>query len=392
VNLKYSALDLSFYEVHSPTRPQHIGALISFEQEYPVSKLEHNLARIPSEYPTLLYRTNVLGRSNIAPPFFKSLDILEPISRFVAKRMMSEDFYKDRMWEILHLRSPESGQTYILFKLHHSLADGVSGLNFFHDIILGTKNRNRVRKSPKKEVSFFKSLKAMYGEATLSSITAETEINETAQREISLLKVPIDQINLMKKRYGTGIHAISLFISSEIYFAHFINEIKFRALIPVGLKEGRKQGILGNYIGGTSLEVEKGRSTNLEKLNEIATSLYKKSGPEAYGAYLYFSKILRILPSVFSKKIARFESGKISAIVTSLNGPKALEENAFLSEYAIPALMPGQKIAFGFIKNKNYLDISIITDPGTYTKLAVLNESIASALKFCEINNWKFDN
>ena len=74
---------------------------------------------------------------------------------------------------------------------------------------------------------------------------------------------------------------------------------------------------------------------------------------------------MNYLPKTISKKLAKTGAYKINSIVTSLNGPKKYTNfynHKLLNEYAIPALMPGQHIAFGFMKNSNSMDISIVMD------------------------------
>ena len=146
-------LDSAFVTLELPGAPLHIGAVLEFEADDGLTPGER-FAEMKKNVVARLHEIPVLTRRVVRAP----LDLVWPVSaddptfdidhHFVrmavaspggpeefdqlVSRIMSRELVRDRpLWEINVIEGLANGRGAIVFKVHHALADGVSGASTF---------------------------------------------------------------------------------------------------------------------------------------------------------------------------------------------------------------------------------------------------------------------
>lgn len=351
-------LDNSFRFVDTPTRPQNIAAIIKFNNIIKADDIINKLHRISYQYKKLdIFELDPINYSNKVFEL-KEFNLIQ--DQDITNVMQNNNFTDNKKWKLFILNSLEENISYVIFKLHHSLADGISGLGFFHHLLFDLKNL-KINRSDE-NFSFFNSIVALSKQISIKKINKIESNQESEKRDIILIDIPTINVKKFKSEHKVSGICLNLYVASRIFASIFPNRKNFITLVPIASRTTASVGILGNYIGGTALNIDLESNDLLNEINSISSSSINKTN---LGGYILFSRILSLLPNWLSNMLGKFASNKIDAIVTTLNGPKKTTfdlSTEMISEYAIPALMPGQLIAFGFMKNINFYSISIVCD------------------------------
>ena len=354
-----SALDNSFFCLHSDTRPQHIAALAIFDRKIPLDILEKNLENVSKNYPRI---QSTLGP---IPRIMESYELEEDINNSVMKVLNSAFIRPEKLWDLHSFYHPASGKNYLLFKLHHSLSDGLNGLEFFHNFILGNSKPLNLPTRSVTRIPILKTLKTLCYEIFSKSAPLSNSAIETPYRTLLTFSIPYSKIQKLKNLNKCTSMAIALTITSKIIESLFEGLKNYRALVPIALDPKFKNPNLGNNIGAASININLELKSIELLINEISTELLKRLNGGGFGSYLFLSNILNLLPTKIARFFVHLAAGKITAINTSLIGPRSkvfVGDSELIEEYAIPALMPGQHIGFGFLKFRNKLNFAIILD------------------------------
>lgn len=164
---RFSALDAIFIDIESPSAPMHIGSVCVYEGQVSLDRLSKHIAsrihRLP-RYRQIMVPTPL----HLAYPSWQTdprFDIRRHVRqaripngatdaqlRTTAARILSSPLDRDKpLWELFLLSGLAGGHFAIVSKVHHCLADGISGVELasvMHDHLpreVGTQQQRRLR-------------------------------------------------------------------------------------------------------------------------------------------------------------------------------------------------------------------------------------------------------
>lgn len=370
-----SSLDTCFRLLDTKTRPQHIAALAIAEGIIPYEKLNERLFSLLPTYPKL---RDFSKNEGMEPYSVKYIQCAESISEHVEDVMMRDDLSNEKKWNIYLLHKIQDDtviQSGILFKLHHSLADGVTGLAFFHHLLFDTTQKE---KEVTREYRVLCVIKEVIKECSAFATQRCKKKQESRSRNILFFSIPIADLKSFNARHKISVHQASIFFTSLFYKEIYPNSSYVNLLIPVTKKFINSIGVLGNFIGASRLRIPLVPRANKSFFKEeIAYALRV----ERWITYYVASKFLHIISKFFpscAARISHWASSRVDAIATSLSYNRS---SSFCSlpismEYVIPALMPGQQIGFGFMKTREYLNITIIADTNAHISISSMTNAL----------------
>lgn len=373
-------LDKSFWILETKTRPQNIAAFAVCKDIIEKEELEKRLLKLLPAYKKL--NTHRINKKYIIEESIEKYN--NSFSNTVSRLMVLDDLQEKSLWNIYLIKCKSSSA--ILFKLHHSLADGVTGLGFFHNLLFGFESKE---KKTFNQINLIKVMVSIFEESKLLLSSRSNNPLETRDRNMYFFSIPILCTKRVLSNKKIGFHVFSIYFASLIFKSIFKKAKDVSFLIPVSLNLKNKVGDLGNYIGASRIKISLENLDNFASIEKQLKSALKK---ERWYTYYFFSNILYFLSIIslkFARKISDKASRKVDCILTSLSFSKTnvYDKSKLISqEFVIPALMSGQEIAFGFMKTKNYLNVTVILD-----KNLTLDKNIFSGIiNFLNLENIVF--
>jgi hypothetical protein len=400
---KLPSIDSCFRAIDDNGTLQHIAALGILDgipsTDIVLSKLEELTQRYPRvqtifegySYPEEKRLEKFKVQENLHYHYLE-LNFSERIQFAIDTLMHPFDPLKP-LWEIhILINMDEPEKTILLYKLHHSFADGMSGLSFFHGLLGHTpiikKNiEGKIKNEGKTPLC--DSLKLFLNEAIYPRPKLPHHKKLSLKRKILLYSFSMKAIKEKKANFKcTSFSIVLSIISNALTQYHEIEygpsfftkkNSSFRALIPVTLRGDTSVHDLGNSIGGTSLYLPlniKEDSVLIPKINQALNGIMSS---RAYDTYHLTAKIFALTPRLIQAKLCKFAAKKLSGICTFLQTPNktlSLDSITLLHEFAIPALLPEQGISFGFIKYHKKMELSVIFDPDSIKNIDLLNRCI----------------
>ncbi len=390
-------IDSCFRSIDHTGALQHIAALAILKGIPKDEVLTEKVNSLLAEFPRL--SSVFFGHS---PTKEKKLDTFKPASQchfhsisgdlsFLldhASEILMTPFKEHLpLWEIHLISSPSSDtQSILLFKLHHSLGDGISGLYFFHRLLGGEKQKERSPKTQNRE-HLLSTLSFLFKEVIKKRPPLPIHGLLSKKRKLFTYALPNSSIQKIKQKSSCTSYAVVLSIISSALSTYLkeknVTATHFRAFVPVTIRGKNNISDLGNQIGGASIDIPLGikeAETRIKKINFLLQSLmYKK----AYSAYYLCAKVFSKFPLRLQTALCKFASTRLSGICTFLQAPSqklSIDNCEVLHEFAIPALLPEQGLSFGFIKQGEYMNVSLILDPSLINDMDILDACMIDAL------------
>ncbi len=401
--LKKKPLDLCFQAIEDQNTLQNIGSLAILDSKPNFEEIKKNIKYRTQFYPRLSYSFGT-SRDRFLIKIDDNIQLVKALNLEEALSYIQKEFHKNTTpWRIITGEDSldESGlidnkyENFIFFQLHHALGDGVSGLDFFHSISdLETKKTNKnldtdiIQQEVKASIKW-KYLIEIIKEGFKKRSNLKVNGVNSSKRKLLLISFPNRSLLKLKKTLKVTSFPILLAIASSIVSKISPENKSLEALIPVSMRGKNKVLDISNQIGGKSFKILLNNESFESRTSRINEDLLKVKQEDAYGTYLLFATILSYLPFKLRKRISTLAAHKTTMICTSLNGPNGTFSYGgarVLEEYAIPALMPGQGIGFGFLKTSGKMNIAIIYDPEIVSE-EILTRSAVKCLDEISINN-----
>lgn len=392
--------------------PQHIAALGIIKGQLDISDIQNQLEKLTPDFPRLkkIFQGYTDPYEVFDPTFnpINSLEVnncpgdLKALLNHSSKIMMAPFNHHNEitpLWKIHLVKSTECIHSIIIFKLHHSFGDGISGLSFFHSLfnenyVSRKEKLSRPRAKSEKRIPLVPSISKLFHEAIKPLPPLPIHGENSNERTYLLYTIPNKEIRQKKKTNSCTSFAVLLSIISKLMnsYTRVISESKgtksikakyFRALVPVSIRGKTIPNDFGNEIGGTSIYLPLNYVDEKSLILEINNSLKQSLKSSSYGAYYLTAKLFASLPRTIRKFFCNIAAHKISGICTFLQAPRhdlSIGNSLLTAHYAMPALMPGQGVAFGFIKHQDKMHISIILDPKIILKPEILDSCMKNIL------------
>jgi WS/DGAT/MGAT family acyltransferase len=459
---RLSALDTSFLHMERLEYPMHVGAMSILEGE-PFFDAD---GRFKIEE----VRDLVLSRLPLMPRFRKRLmtvpyDQGRPIwvdddrfdvtyhvrhtalpkpgswEQLVALTTRVQENLLDRtrpLWELWFVEGLEDGHVAIVQKTHHSLIDGVSGVDVATLLLdLGPDHRPPVvpewvpepaptpsqllidslrervtepaemarsvrslLRGPRRALSSFATLTRSMGTmVTRDAIAPRTSLNTARtgrHRRLSVVRVPLAEVKQIRRHFGGTVNDVVLAgVAGGLrrllqHRGESTHDLHLRVLCPVSVRTDDEHGALGNKVSAmfVSLPVD-GRSAT-ERLEAVAAQTRDlKERQQALGAEMIMGVTDYIAPTLMSLA-ARVVHRQpfINLVVTNIPGPQSplyMMGARLLEAFPIVPLTRNLTVVVGILSYDGTLHFGIWADKDAFADIEVLaggvDDSFSELLK-----------
>lgn len=364
-------LDKGFEALESETTFQNISCLTILDKPVDANELIESVNNSKNRYPKLNY---ILCKTE-EDWIYKSAQetnctALEgPDSILSYIQALSSQFrFGKAPWQIYYSKA-ESTPPVLSFALHHSLGDGVSGLDFFHSLSSNDRSELPQGKKEKIKINYWGAFKHLYKELGRSKSDVGVNGKNSNKRGLILINFPYSEIQSLKKKYSTTAYPILLALVSNTisYYSNIGSRGKYLSpLLPVSIRGKNRVTDISNEIGGATISMPLGVTDVGELISVIQKELINTLNADAYYAYYIWAWVLSKLPFTLRKYLTKKSAHKTSFICTNLVGPNKefqIAGSTIKEQYVIPALMPGHGLGFGFMKSLGKMHIALIYDP-----------------------------
>ncbi|MCB0343877.1 MAG: DUF1298 domain-containing protein [Bdellovibrionales bacterium] len=405
-------IDEVFFNLDTETTHQQIASLVVLDCPPDLNRFKQDVEKVVSQFPRM--RQCVLRGWRpkwIEYAAFKLEEHIRsvdaggrPLLDAVAE-IYSEPMDLSRpLWRFTVVKNAANSESGIYFGLHHTLADGVGGLEWVRthfsdsrdESAAGKRGGNRVRKdsSTKLPSSFERKMLVSWMHWLLdfvkTSVRGPINGKNSAQRRLHSAKISLADLRHIKLPGGMT--------KNDVVFAIVAGALKrysemrgqplkvVHVVMPVSLRNVSERFAMGNRLTGVSVPISlEGESPRQRLLDahEILTE-FKQSG--VIGAYASLAGLLAKLPARLMRWMSEIQARRTNFILTNMPGekrPRYVAGAQITENYGIPALMRGHGLAFGFLSYAGTACCVVVTDPKIIPDgevLAALIEEEAQAL------------
>ena len=424
--MNVSAADICFWGLDSPHSHQAIALYNVLDSRPDAEQLRDRLLQTIEVFPKLKKRRCPKPSSAWEPASdidlnyhlqFKTLDnaYLENIDTAFQKQAEQEfstPLDLDRpLWRIIVISHPSLSHAALLYSIHHSLADGLSGMALFYTLCDNSPEtaaganlsalRSFKRTRAWEHSSYLASYRRLIGDALKRVHTHSLKGNNSTQRRFMLKPIPLCEIKKFRSdsnpANGTTLSVNEFFL--QVVTNGLRNYFESRketptpcaALIPVNLRNKQDITELGNHLTAVRvlLPVNEASASRQSKL--ITDELQRVQSDGSFDAYAIASGITSLIPSGLRHRLLRYVAKRIDCICTNAPGPKKTRWIAgakICQTWGIPALMHSQGIGFAAVRYEDTLYISCVSDPGIVKDPDLLMQGIDLYLQsLSEISN-----
>lgn len=293
---------------------------------------------------------------------------------------------------IITFKKNDRPQTAFLYEIHHSLADGIGGIELVYAMLDSQVNRLPGRHLPPlpqnpDKATLRQQIRAVTREIRSSSIASSFNGANSNNRRFIMLDFDKAELTLLKRLVSAGFNDLLLAavaVSSRYYQERCKKPLtSLRAVIPINLRTSKERYDLGNRLTGASfpLSLATDIKQQLEETTETINRM-RKSG--AFSAYSMLARGISRLPAKAQLWFYRQQIGRTNFICTNMPGPLSPQTIANVplsSLYIFPALMPGHGMGYGFYTYCNKVHVSLTFDPAIIADESLMRQCLRDAFR-----------
>lgn len=298
----------------------------------------------------------------------------------IAEEFSSPLLLNKPLWRMVVLSHPSTTKCALLFTVHHSMADGMSGMALFYalcdsnpewDSEIPQKSLRTFRRAASwKETHSLSGYRRLLQDGLRPAPTHDLRGQNSTHRRLLITNFTISDTQQYRLKHKATINEIFLLCITAGLRQYFLSKQNTpppcSALIPVNLRTTGDITALGNHLTAVrvALPVEKSCINEQRTLLQVELQRIQEDG--SFSAYARLSSILAKLPWFVRNSLLHKSSKKIDCICTNAPAPKSIRWIAgakILETYGIPALMPGQALGFAAVRYGHQLHLSLVHDP-----------------------------
>lgn len=278
---------------------------------------------------------------------------------------------------------PESPAA-VMFRVHHALADGLGGFEFFHRVCNiepisqkkdrlssgGAASGKTVKAPPRFGLHFWRSIRRLFLETHEGKRHSLANGTNSSRRELQYIDIPLSELRAVRKRIGASVNDILLSLVSGALRQYQLGlkaaPENVKALIPFSLRGRAKALTLGNHITGVALELPVALGHPLERVMFVKAAMNRLKMDGSFGAFRILGLLNGHLPDRLRKLVGQKAARRTNLICTNMPGPERplyLADAKIIANYGCAALLYDQGIAFSFISYAGQMHVSFISDP-----------------------------
>jgi WS/DGAT/MGAT family acyltransferase len=393
------ALDTNFWNLERENTRQCIASFCDLDATPDIEIIRKQFLHSVSYYPKLAKRVSSRLTWENDPSFSldnhityikrAEIDSREKLTAFAGELFEAPLDKQKPLWHfyIISNESKDNLCTGLLFKAHHSFADGLSGLELLKSVCKPSREESlqntpyvaRTQKQQKakkigfishKFMSFWQSLKRLFIEITTPRGKSAYNAPTSTKRDFSTTNVPVATLRKIQKQTGGTLNELILCCLAgairqyhEKLNAPVSEQI---VLMPVNLRSHNEWNIIDNRITAIGVPLPVDISDTHKRLKRISATIqsFKRSG--AFGTFLLAGKLNALFPARLQRYLCEMQAVHTNFICTNLPGPRKpmyIGGAKIKSNHALAALMKEQGIAFAFISYAKTVYVTALFDP-----------------------------
>ena len=377
---RLTAIEQSFLHIDTETTSQAIAVFCPLASFPDIEQVRGKIEELKRRFPRM---TQVLAPNKkywVEAPAFDDANHLFRASDHTtaAAQLFSERFdFSEPLWKCFILGDPvvATAPAALLFKLHHSFADGLGGLAFFDAFCESvaapsdTKHEVRTRaagSAAKIGSSLLKLLTEHVKEPKLFPLLGQN----STKRQFAVTDLPLADLKQIKNAAGVTLNDVVLCIVTgalrRYLSARGLALHDTRAIMPVNLRAVSSRDTLGNDLTAVGIPLPVSLENPAEQLAAINAYVTRLKNSGGFGAYALLSNLIAHLPASLQRSLCERQAKKTHFICTNVPGPatpRTFGGAQVLGIYPIAALLKTQGIAFGFLSYAGNLCCTIASDP-----------------------------
>lgn len=254
--------------------------------------------------------------------------------------------------------------------VHHSIADGLGGIELVKRLFLDTLIRDPEQEAvaykefiKQEEECFSYSGALRVAKAQFKRPSESPPLSIGRAREIAYLSLPLNEMRTIKNAASCSLNELYLHGLTAIFKYLYPDSSSRRILLPVNLRTRGLQHTLGNYLLVVPIDLPLIHSTleeQLRTIREISGTLTDLKKLEPFRSVRTF---VSSLPGFLRRRILGQVAQGSTCIATFVpqNGPERfLGDAKLIEQYGHPALLPGHELGFGLMTNGGRFSVTVI--------------------------------
>lgn len=389
--MNVSAADICFWGIEGTGSHQAIALYNHLDSLPDEALLQTRLRAACAHFPKLQQRRSALHSNDweVLPDIdfsyhlcFRQLPkgtTTEALHRLTAEEFSRGLDLDKPLWRIVVLHEPLQSNCVLLYLIHHSLADGMSGMALFYTLCdeherpstaLNTKALRSFRragswKMEKEKNALLRMLKDVLCKPAASSL----QVSNSTKRRLHTLVVDEQRIKAARQTHSLSLNEVFLLAVTSALRSYLLAADEAlrpcAALVPVNLREDHPIELLGNQLSAVRLILPVDVASLDEQIRTLRANLQYVQQQGSYAGYDRFSRILARLPYLLRLYALKSAARRIDCICTNAPGPNTARwiAGARINQtFGLPALMHSQGLGFAAIRYAKAVHFSIVTD------------------------------
>jgi WS/DGAT/MGAT family acyltransferase len=428
---RLSALDALFLDVEGPTTHMHVGGILLLEGTPPpyddlVEYVRRRLSLVPRYRQRLLYPPIPQGRPLwIDDPHFnieyhvRQSALPQPgdlgqLQRLVG-RLMSQQLDRTKpLWELWMIEGLQGNRFSLVFKTHHCMVDGISGVDLGSVMLDWSETTSDVpddgwrpspaptnlellaemaRESWAGASQLFQKAKAaaeapeglaqkvLEGAGALGDLLSAGLVAPKSSLNVEIgphrrfegVPIELEQIKTIRRALGGTVNDIVLagvtgaLRSLLLSRGEAVEGKTLRAMIPVSVRAPEARGALGNQVAAMLGTLPIGEADPARRVADLQSTMkvLKESG-QAVGARL-LTKLSDYTPPTIVAQAARLQvkTRPFNLVITNVPGPQVplyLMGRQLLQAYPVVPLAERQSLCVGVMSYNGVLGFGLVGD------------------------------
>lgn len=206
-------------------------------------------------------------------------------------------------------------------------------------------------------------------------------------RRLDIMDVAIDRLQAIRHLLGVTLNDVVLAaVAGCIHDYHSRRRVRVDALncmVPMSLRSGDERDRLGNRVGMFSIRLPVGEKDPARRLAQIVTQTHAAKSDKRSAAYPALIHWLTFIPGAAFRVVARQALGRVNLVCTNVPGMpdrRYMAGAAIDAVYPLVAIVEGTPLAVALLSYAGQMHIGIDTDPEAIPDPHKLGELLGKAV------------
>ncbi|HSP08976.1 MAG TPA: wax ester/triacylglycerol synthase family O-acyltransferase [Candidatus Dormibacteraeota bacterium] len=416
---RMTAMEAAFLALERPGLPMHVAGVVVFEGRQPVTlpDLRHlvasRLRRLPKFREVARFSPLEATRASWAPVGRIDLDAhlfhhrlprpgrraqLNELCGRIHERLLPRE---RPLWEMHLIDGLDDGSQAVLIKTHHSITDGIAGMEVARVLFDGAPGAKPAAWAPPTRFAgggaawLLKGLQSLMGVAFTAAggpIALQGPFNGRvgARRAFATAMLPMEAIRQVKRRHGGSVDDVVL-ATVAMGLRSYLEAVRYpggpaalRAMVPVSTGPTAAAS-LGNHVTTVFVDLPMAAMELPELVRVIATEKLQRRGAHEAAGMALLIEAAGWLPNSLHETVVRAVAGTQYAnlVLSDVPGPGEsmyLLGGRITACYPMIPLPPAIGLSIATVSMGGVMSVGIVADPGLVPDLSRLARAIQQVM------------